>query len=689
MEYSSQNIRNILVLGHQGSGKTTLVESLHSITTETEKGTVEKKNTISDFTKEEQNRMSSCQLSIVPIFYKDYKLNLIDIPGNDDFIYEALGVMDIAKGAVLCIDATKKVEIETIKHYRLLRKHGIPTIIYINKMDKDNIVYEDILEDISKKLDKNGPISFVYPMGHQNEFDGFINVVTMKARKYNGHDCEDCEIYTDKKPKVIELHTKIEEQVALTDDKYLDKYFGGQTLTMEEIHKGLHFGVLSGQLTPIICGCATKNIGLHTMLQMFIDYLPSSNDLKPYSGFDEKGNVIQRYTTLDDPFSAYVFKTYFDPFKGVVNVVKVLSGQIKSGDEVLIPRINETVKIGNLVTVSGNTYTTIDKALAGDIVGITKCEELKTSDTLCDKNNYFKLEPTKYPTAVYFKAVNFKDSKEEEKTMQAISKIQIENPCLEVKRNAETKQLLIGGISDSYLAYVRERINNLFGITLNLSAPKIVYRETIKGSAEAEGRYIKQSGGSGFYGVVVMKFEPCENSQFEEQIFGGSVPKNYIPAVEKGFYEALQSGLLAGFPVLGVKGILTDGKYHPVDSNDLAFKMAAQIAFKEAYPKCNPTILEPIMKVYINVDNEFTGNILNDLNQRRARVLSIDEKPENQQEITALVPEAEIQDYVSKLRVLTHGSGFYNREFSNYQEVPANLIQKVISENSLLNKPAK
>lgn len=686
MEYSSENIRNVLVLGHQGSGKTTLVESLHSITTNSQKGAVENKNTISDFTKEEQNRLSSCQLSIVPIFYNDYKLNLIDIPGNDDFIYEALGVMDIAKGAILCIDATKKVEVETIKHYRLLRKHGIPTIIYINKMDKENIVYEEILDDISKKLDKNGPISFVYPMGHQNEFDGFVNVVSMKARKYNGKECVDEPIYPEKKEKVIELHTKIEEQVALTDDKYLDKYFSGQTLTMEEIHKGLHFGVLSGQLTPIICGCATKNIGLSTMLSMLIDYLPSSNDLKPYSGYDEKENVIQRYTNPEDPFSAYVFKTYFDPFKGVVNVVKVLSGTIHQGDEILIPRLKETVKINNLVSICGSTFTNVDKALAGDIVGISKCEDLKTTDTICDKNNYFRMEPTKFPTAVYFRALSFADSKEEEKTMQAISKIQIENPCLEVKRNAETKQLLIGGLSESYLAFIKERITNLFNVNLTLSKPKIVYRETIRQAAEAEGRYVKQSGGAGFYGIVVMRFEPTAVNCFEEKVFGGSVPKNYIPAVEKGFYEGLQTGQLAGFPVLGVKGILLDGKYHAVDSNDLSFKMAAEIAFKEAYPKCNPTILEPIMKIAIQSSVDYTGNILNDLNQRRARILSIDEKPENMQEITALVPESEIQDYVSKLRVITKGSAFFNREFDSYQEVPQNLVEKVIKENSLLKK---
>lgn len=686
MEYSAENIRNILVLGHQGTGKTTLVESLNSITCDVKKGTIENKNTISDFTKEELNRLSSCQLSIIPIFYKGYKLNLIDIPGNDDFIYEALGVMDIAKGAILCIDASKKVEVETVKHYRLLKKHGIPTIIYINKMDKENIVYEDILDDITHKLDKNGPISFAYPMGHQDQFDGFVNVITMKARKFNGNECVDEEIYPGKKNKVIELHTKIEEQVALSDDKYLDKYFAGETLTMDEIHKGLHDGVLNGRLTPILCGCATKNIGLHTMLQMLVDYLPSSSDLRPYTGYDDKGDIIERKTSIDEPFSAYIFKTYFDPFKGVVNVIKVLSGALHSGDEVYVPRLNEVIKINNLVSIKGGVFTPITEVFAGDIAGIQKVDELRTADTLCDKNNIFKIEPTKFPTAVYFRALAFGDSKEEDKAVQALNKLQIENPCLEIKRNTETKQLLIGGLSESYLNFVKERVMNLFKVNLTMSKPKIVYRETIKGSAEAEGRYVKQSGGSGFYGIVVMRFEPTEENCFEERIFGGSVPKNYIPAVEKGFFEALQSGLLAGFPVLGVKGILLDGKYHSVDSNDLAFKMAAQISFKEAYLKCKPTILEPIMKIYIQVNNEFTGNILNDLNQRRARILSIDEKPESIQEITALVPEAEIQDYVSKLRVLTKGSGFFNREFDSYQEVPQQMIAKVIEENSLIKK---
>lgn len=686
MEYSAENIRNILVLGHQGTGKTTLVESLNSIAENVKKGTIENKNTISDFTKEEQNRLSSCQLSIVPIYYQNFKLNLIDIPGNDDFIYEALGVMDIAKGAILVIDASKKVEVETVKHYRLLRKHGIPTIIYINKMDKENIVYEDILDDISKKLDKNGPISFVYPMGHEDQFDGFVNVITMKARKYDGEKCVDDVIYPEKKSKVIELHTKIEEQVALTDDKYLDKYFSGETLTMEEIHKGLHDGVLKGQLTPILCGCATKNIGLHTMLQMLVDYLPSSSDLKPYEGFDDKNELTERKTSTNEPFSAYIFKTYFDPYKGVVNVIKVLSGTLHAGDEVYVSRLNKTFKVNNLVFIKGGNFTPINEVLAGDIAGIQKLDELRTTDTLSDKNNIFIMEKTKFPTAVYFRALSFDDSKEEDKTVQGLTKLQIENPCLEIKRNNETKQLLIGGLSESYLNFIKERVANLFKVNLKMSKPKIVYRETIKGSAEAEGRYVKQSGGSGFYGIVVMRFEPAETNCFEERIFGGSVPKNYIPAVEKGFYEALQSGLLAGFPVLGVKGILLDGKYHSVDSNDLAFKMAAQISFKEAYLKCKPTILEPIMKIFVQVNNEYTGNILNDLNQRRAKVLSIDEKPEGVQEISALVPEAELQDYVSKLRVLTKGSGFYNRVFDSYQEVPQQMVAKVIEENTLLKK---
>lgn len=687
MEYSSKNTRTIVVLGHQGSGKTTLVESLNSWVNKTKKGTVEQKNTISDFTKEEQNRLSSCQLAIVPIVYNDVKFNFIDAPGNADFIYEGLSALPIANGAILVVDAVSGVQPETIKHFRMLKKAGIPTLIFINKMDKENIKYDEVLEDIKSKLDKTAPISFCYPHGQDASFDGFINAVTMKSHILKDNAVSVEEIPGDKADKAAELRSAIEEKVAVTDDALLEKFFGGEGLTSEEVQNALHASVSTCEAMPILCGCVAKNIGLETLLNCLLNYIPTNSELKPFKGTEEKYG--EKKCDENEPFAAFCFKTYFDPFKGVINIIKILSGTLHQGDEVYIPRTNETERVSSMVNLSGITQTPVTTANAGDIVGLTKFDGLLINDTICDKTKPFEAKKIDFPTAVFFKAVTFKDSKEEEKSTNAFNKLQIENPCLELKRNPETKQLLLGGVSESFLAFIKERTKNLFNVELAYEEPKIVYRETIRATGQAEGRYVKQSGGSGMYGIVVMQFEPTEESTFEERIFGGSVPKNYIPAVEKGFYEGLQSGQLAGFPVLGVKGILLDGKYHSVDSNDFSFKMAAQIAFKEAYQKCKPTILEPIMRVEINVDGEYTGNILNDLNQRRARVQEILDKGEGMQQVVALVPEAEIQDYVSKLRVLTKGSGSFSRIFESYEEAPSNLVPQIIAKNSVLKKEEK
>jgi elongation factor G len=685
MIYESEKIRNIIFLGHQGSGKTTLIESLYSLAFKTPKGAIERKNTISDFTVEEKNRLSSCNMAIVPIEYNGYKLNLIDAPGNDSFVYEIIGVLDMIKGAVLVIDAQKGLEVGTVKHYNFLRKHGVPTFIFVNKLDKESIKYEELLENIKTKLGKQA-ISFVYPIGHKENFDGFIDIISLKARRHNGVECVEEQIHDDKKEKVMELHNVIAEQVAVTDEALLEKFFAGETLSKEEIHTGLHTAVLSGDLTPILVGSALKDIGLDTMLNMMIDYLPNPNELKPYIVKASDGSDIVRHTISSDPFSAYVFKTMLDQYKGTTNIIKVISGTISSGDEIYCPNTQTSFKVSQMFYLSGSKQTPIDKVYAGDIVGLAKLEGVTTGHTLCDKTKPITYPKAKYPTPVYYRAVSPKSSKDEEKLGSSLFKMQIEDPILEVKRNTETKQLLIGGLSNSHLNYVLEKINNMYGIQVDVAPPKINYRETIRKEAQAPGRYVKQSGGSGFYGVVEMKFLPSgsDKNEFTEEIFGGSVPKNYIPAVEKGFFESTNQGLLAGFPVLGVKGVLLDGKYHPVDSNELAFKMAGMLAFKEAYPKCSPTILEPIMKITININNEFTGNIMNDLNQRRARIISMDEKGNNIQEIVALVPETEILDYVTNLHVISQGSGFFNREFDSYQEVPAHLIDGIIRDNSLL-----
>ncbi|MFA6854943.1 MAG: elongation factor G [Bacilli bacterium] len=687
MKHEADKIRNILFVGHRGSGKTSLIESLASVAKNSKKGSVEEKNSISDYTTEEKNRLSSCNLSVVSLEYKDHILNLLDAPGNDDFVFEIIGAMDAVKGAVLVIDATKGLEVGTIKHYNMLKKRGVPTIIFVNKMDKEMIDFDHLLEEINEKLGKTA-ISFVYPIGHQDQFDGFIDVVTLKARKYDGKQCVDDIIHDDKKERILEIHNALTEQVALSDESLLDKFFGGETLTMDEIHQGLHKAVINGELTPVLVGSARKDIGIETMLEMLIEYLPAPNELKPYTVTKNDGSEIVRRTVSSEPFSAFVFRTYFDQYRGATSVVKIASGSLKVGDEVYVPNINDTIKISQMFFLFGKEQIPTNEAFAGDIVAINKMDAIVTGYTLCDKNNVIQYPRPKYPTAVYYRALEVKNVKDEEKLYMALSKMQMEDPTLDVNRNAETKQLLLGALSDSHIAYVLEKVQNSFNIPVDLVAPRINYRETIKNVATAPGRYIKQSGGSGFYGVVEMRFEPSGSDEnvFTEEVFGGAVPRNYFPAVEKGFFEATQSSLLAGFPVVGMKAVLTDGKYHSVDSNELAFKMAAVLAFKEAYMKCNPTLLEPIMKITINVNNEFTGNIMNDLNQRRARILSMDEKGHDIQEIVALVPEVEILDYAIKMRLLSQGSGYFNRQFDSYQQVPSAMVDDIIKAYAKFNE---
>ena len=678
----TKDIRNVVILGHQGSGKTSLVESI-AFTAKAipAKGEVEKKNTISDYTAEEQKRGSSIQTSIIPLTFDNHKINLVDIPGNDDFISEAIGVTGVVKGAVLVIDASVGVQVGTVKHYKLLKKKGVPTFIFVNKMDKEEVDFEFLLEEIREKLGKN-VISFCYPLGHEKSFDGFANAVDLKAHIYNGKECVEAEIYPDKRDKIFELHNTIVEEVAKTDDVLLEKFFNGEQFSMQEIRDSLRIGVLRGDLTPLIVGSATKNIGVQTLLNMFVRYLPEPNDLKPLEAHDENGKEKVVPTSVSEPFSAYVFKTIVDPYTGTINLLKVCSGVLHVGDEVYIN--GETQRVSMLFTMCGKKLDAVNELIAGDIGAVTRLEKVKSGDSLSSPKAITIFKPVKYPTAVIFKAIVLANKADENKLGPALAKMQLEDPSLEVKRNNETKQLLLGGLSDSHIKFAIDKLQSVYKINLTTEKMKIIYRESIKGVAEGDGRYVKQSGGSGFYGVVKMRFEPAEENVFEEEVFGGAVPKNYFPAVEKGFFEALQSGLLAGFPVIGVKGVLVDGKYHPVDSNEQAFKMAGILAFKDAYMKCRPIILEPIMRVKINIESRYTGNVLSDLNTRRARIQNIEEKEGGSQEIEALVPEAEITDYVTQLKSITQASGFFNRQFEAYEELPDHLKDRVIAENKLI-----
>jgi elongation factor G len=686
MSYTTDKIRNIIFLGHQGSGKTTLVEQIASNILKQPAGSVERKNTISDFTPEEKARLTSCSMSVVSLDYNGYRLNLLDAPGNDDFVADVVGVLDFVKAAVLVVD-TGKIEVGTVKHFNLLKKYGVPTFIFVNKLDKELVNFDEVLEKITGTLGKKG-VSFTYPLNDGKVFNGFVDVTTLKAVKADGSKRVEVELDEATKAKVSEMNNALVEQVALTDDALLEKFFSGEELSAEEIANGLKKAVLSGEIAPVVVGCSTENIGVNTLVDMALTYLPSPAFIKEMKGKDRGNNEVVRAISENGPFSAYVFKTVYDQYKGTTNYAFVVSGSLELGSDVYNAELNSTMRASQMFSLLGAKQNNIQKAIAGDIVAFAKLDGITTGHTLCDKNDVVTFPRANYPTIVYRRAISAKNSRDEEKLVQALYRVAAEDPTLEITRVPETKQLLLGGLSDSHLNFVLDKVKNTFGFEANTDAPQVIYRETVKREASAVGRYVKQSGGSGFYGVVEMRFGPSGSDEnvFTEEIFGGTVPKNYHPAVEKGFFESVQEGQLAGFPVIGMKATLFDGKYHSVDSNEQAFRMAAILAYREAYMNCAPTLLEPIMKITISVTNEFTGNVMNDLNQRRARVLSMDESGYGTQEITALVPEAELLDYAIKLRVLSQGSGSFNSEFDSYQEVPTNLLQGVIAANSRLEK---
>ena len=679
--YDANKIRNIVFLGHQSSGKTSLVESLYFVTGGTTlKGEVEKKNTVSDYTPEEQKRGASIQTAVVPVYKGDVKINLIDVPGNDDFIGEYLGVLTAVDGAVIVIDASTGVQVGTVKHYNALRKKGIPTILFVNKMDKEGVDVDEVLNEIRTQLSKDAAC-FAYPHGQSASFDGCADLVNGGFVKLDGKPGD---LPGDFAGKVEEMHgalcEKIADKAADFDEMLVMKFLEGEAFTQEEIIDALKKEVAADTVTPVLFGNVLKNVGVASLLETIINFMPSPASAGKKVGADEFGKEASRNINDNDPVSAYVFKTCVDPYSGVINLVKVVSGVLKAGEDIAVG--NGTQRVSMLYAVSGKKLDTITELHAGDIGAITRLDGVASGMTLSAPKAKINYPDVGYPSAVIFKAIIMANKNDESKIGPALAKIQFEDPCVEVKRNNETKQLLLGGVSDSHINYVIEKLKTTYKIDVTTEPMKVVYRESIKATAEGDGRYVKQSGGSGFYGVVKMRFEPSDENVFAEEVFGGAVPKNYFPAVEKGFFEALNSGPLAGFPVIGVKGVLVDGKYHPVDSNEQAFKMAGILAFKDAYPKCKPIILEPIMRIHVIAPSQYTGDVMSDLNTRRARIQNMEEH-EGMQDIEALVPEAEIVDYVTQLKSITQASGYFNREFVNYEEVPEYLKDKVIKENKI------
>ncbi|HBT59460.1 MAG TPA: elongation factor G, partial [Acholeplasmataceae bacterium] len=582
--YETSQIRNIAILGHLGSGKTTIVESLLFASGQiSQRGSIETRNTVSDHMEEEKIKLGSLSTSLIPVEWKGIKLNFLDVPGTEELDGEIKQTLSVVKGAVLVIDASKGVEVGTERLWKEIRKNHIPAVIFVNKMDKENVKFEDILEDIRVKLGKKA-VPFCWPIGREADFEGFVNVIEMKARIYDGNKCNDAEIWEEKRPKIEQIRELILESVAETSEELLEKFFGGEEITQDEISSGLKEGIYNGELTPLIVGSATKNIGIETMLNMLSEFLPQPDALKPLEGINPKTEEkVIRHTVDNEPFSGYVFKTIIDPFVGAINFVKINSGTLKTGIDIAVHDTGKQEKIGALFSLMGKTQIAVELAHAGDIVCVSKLDNIHTGYTISDPK-----APIVYPVVEVLKptiyvSINPKNKADEDKISNALQRLNIEDPTFEIVRNKETNQQLLGGLGMTHINFVLDRIKTVFKVDVQQEEPKVVYRETIKKKVEAEGKHKKQSGGAGQFGHVWIRFEPStETFEFNEEVFGGAVPKNYFPAVEKGLLETFEHGPLAGFPVIFVKSTLYDGSYHPVDSNELSFKLAASLAFKEA-----------------------------------------------------------------------------------------------------------
>lgn len=684
-EYHSKAIRNVAILGHLGSGKTSLTESLLFLSGAIDKkGEVEKKNTVSDYTVEEQTKQLTLSTSLIPVEWKGHKLNFLDTPGNEEFIGEIDNVLSVVKGAILVVDASKGIEVGTERSWEELRKRNIPTIIFINKMDKENIKYEELIEELKEKFGKR-VAPFAYPLGKQDKFDGVALAVEKTARILKDGVCIDADIYPDKMDKVEELYDYICEAVAETSEELMDKYFSGEPLSVEEVKGGLRTGVLGGDVYPIFCGSAIKNIGIQSLLNLVIDFMPAPDDLKAKIGKDANGKEVAKETKDAEPFSGYVFKSIVDPFVGTINLFKVYSGVVRTGQEVYIPNIDATVKMPQLFSMMGKTQLQVDAAYAGDIIAVAKLTELGVGHTLCDRKAVVTFDAPEYPTPIIYVAIKPKNKQDEEKISTALQKIGQEDKTFEMKRNPETAQLLIGGQGMTHIGYILDKLKNAYKVEVETEDPKIVYRETIRGRTTGDkgvqGRHKKQSGGAGQFGDVWIKFQPTDQEfEFSEEVFGGAVPKNYFPAVEKGLIKALEKGPLAGFPVIGVKATLVDGSYHPVDSNELSFVLAAGLAWQAAVKEVKPTILEPIMEVQVTVKSEYVGAVMGDMSKRRGRILGQEDIDGGKTVITAEVPESEIIKYATELKAMTQASGRFSRQFLRYDVTPEDKIKKIIEE---------
>lgn len=682
-EYGRESIRNIALVAPHGAGKTSLAEAFLYLHGTTDKlGKVDDGSSLLDYESEEKHRRMSINSHVAFFETKNHIVNLIDTPGFLNFLFETENALKVVDGAVVVVGAVGgDVAVHVRKYWDMTG--DMPKIIFVNKLEKDNTNLEDTLASLSKELNvKVLPLSL--PIGQQHELSGVIDVIEMKAYNYNGSsNIEEISIPGHMEEAARSQREEIIESVAELDDELLEKYLEGEPIDEEKIIRMLHEGILGAKIFPVFVGSATHMIGINLLSEAVTKYLPSPLERRVITGINSAGEEVRRAPNEKEPLSAYVFKTISDPYAGKISIFRVFSGSLNGDSSIYNSTKKTREKLGHIHRLVGKKEYPFSPAACGDIAAVNKLKDASTGDTLTDESHQIVIPPVDPPQAVLSYAIEPKSRNDEDKLNPSLAKIQEEDPTIHYRLDEETKEFLLSGTGQSHVEVIVNKLRDTYGVNVELKTPRVPYKETVKGKAKAEGKYIKQTGGRGQYGDAWLEVEaqPRGNGfEFVNKIVGGVIPKNFIPSVEKGVIEAMKKGVTAGYPVVDMKVTLFDGKYHPVDSSDIAFQIAGSMGFRKAMEGAKPVILEPVMKMDITVPDECMGDVIGDVNSRRGKVSGV-ESFAGTHTVKALIPMSEVLTYAPELRSITSGQGTFHMEFSHYEEVPDHLMAKIIEES--------
>ncbi|MFH1010249.1 MAG: elongation factor G [bacterium] len=683
-----ERIRNLGIFGHGDAGKTTLTEAmLFSMGETTRLGTVDDGTTLSDYTKAEIERKISIQASVLRGHWKDHPITLLDTPGSFDFVGEVVSSLRVVDLALFSINASSGADVGTDRIWSMVKKQELPRLFFVSKLNREHVNWNRILADVQERFgDRASPVQF--PIETGEGFESVADVLLMKKLKFardGSGKFETQELEGDAKARAQELRAKLVELAAEADDELIEAFFDKGDLTSEQFDKGLRMGIRSGRIFPILCGAANTNMGVSRLLDFLVQYGPAPMHRPPVSGDSPMdGKALTRAPSEDGPVAALVFKTISEAHLGELSFFRVFSGTVTSGMELRNPNTNSTEKIGQIFWMSGRNRTQADKLIAGEIGATVKLRNTRTGDTLCDARDPFRFPPIEFPDPVLETGIVPKAKGDEEKISGGFHSLLAEDPSFTLRMDAALGQIVLAGQGDLHITVLVDKLKERSGVEVDLVEPKIPYRETIRGKAEAEGKHKKQTGGRGQFGVVNVKLEPKargEGYEFVNEIFGGAIPSKYVPAVDKGIQDALTKGVVAGYPVVDCKVTLYDGKFHEVDSSELAFKIAGSLGFRSAFKKSQPVILEPIYDLEVRVPEEYMGDIMGDLSSRRGKIQGM-ESEGHMQVIRAKVPLKELYRYATALRSMTQGRGFPRQSFSHYEEVPPDIQQKLIAAHT-------